>query len=73
MVRGTFPGLAYQLGNLMAATTATLQTRLATAHRHDYGFAMMIFVGGVALLVAGLAFAGPEARSANLAPEESAA
>ena len=68
-VRGTFPGLAYQLGNLMAASTAIIQTRLATAHRNDYGFAMMIFVCVVALLVAVLAFVGPEDKSASLSPE----
>ncbi len=72
-VRGTFPGLAYQLGNLLAATTATIQTRLAFGHRRDYGFALMIFVGCVAVLVAGTAFAGPEAREADLASAGGAA
>ena len=65
-VRGTFPGLAYQLGNLMAATTATMQTSLASTHHQDYGFALLVFVGGVALLVAAAAFAGPEAKGADL-------
>ncbi len=66
-VRGTFPGLAYQLGNLLAASTATVQTTLARSHQGDYGYALMIFVGGVALLVAAAAFAGPEAREIDLA------
>ena len=71
-VRGTFPGLAYQLGNLMAATTATIQTWLATTHGHDYGLAMMIFVICVAMLVAGLAFAGPEEKGADLTTNDAA-
>jgi SHS family lactate transporter-like MFS transporter len=35
-VRGTFPGVAYQLGNLFAANTAVIEARLAQ-HFHDAG------------------------------------
>ena len=50
----------------MAAATATIQTSLAASYHQDYGFALLVFVGGVALLVAAAAFAGPEARGVNL-------
>ena len=33
-VRGTFPGFAYQLGNLFAANTAVVEAQLAR-HFHD--------------------------------------
>ncbi|HEY1726377.1 MAG TPA: MFS transporter [Steroidobacteraceae bacterium] len=64
--RATFPGVVYQLGNLLASYNATLQTTIAESHggagHLDYSFAFVWVVGavGVALLV--LALAGPERR-----------
>ena len=66
-VRGTFPGLAYQLGNLLAAYNAPLQNRIAAAHGHDYRFALASVVACGACAVAVAAFLGPEAKSADLA------
>jgi SHS family lactate transporter-like MFS transporter len=40
--RGTFPGFVYQLGNLLAAATATLQATIA--HRLDGNFAVALAV-----------------------------
>jgi SHS family lactate transporter-like MFS transporter len=66
-VRGTFPGFAYQLGNLLAANTAVVEAQLAS-HFHDAGghpnyakalglFALVIFV-----ILIFLAAVGPEKR-----------
>jgi SHS family lactate transporter-like MFS transporter len=64
-VRGTLPGFAYQMGNLLAAITATAQSWLATRHGGDYSFAMSLWIAVVALLLAGLVWAGPEARGVD--------
>ena len=62
--RGTFPGFAYQLGNLLAAVNATLQTSLMKAHHNDYGFALAVVCGVVAVVLALVAWFGPEAKGA---------
>jgi SHS family lactate transporter-like MFS transporter len=67
-VRGTFPGLAYQLGNLCASFVGPLQATLAESHGGHYSFSLAWVVGIVALVLAALALAGPEARAAELAP-----
>ena len=72
-VRGTFPGLAYQVGNLLAASTPIIQTWLAARHggdAHGYATALAVFVACAAVAVATLAFLGPEARDAALTAEE---
>jgi len=61
-VRGTLPGFAYQMGNLLAAVTATVQTWLAQQHGGDFAFAMSLWMVLVALLLALLLWLGPEAR-----------
>jgi SHS family lactate transporter-like MFS transporter len=59
-IRGTFPGFAYQLGNLLAAINATLQAGLAQANGNDYSFALAVVCGVVAIAVALLAWFGIE-------------
>jgi SHS family lactate transporter-like MFS transporter len=61
-MRGTLPGFAYQMGNLLAAITATAQTWIAQWHGGDFAFAMSLWIAAVALLLALLAWLGPEAR-----------
>ncbi len=61
-VRGTLPGFAYQLGNLLAAGTATAQTWLAHRHGGDFAFAMSLWLAVVAVALAALVWLGPEAR-----------
>lgn len=66
-VRGTFPGFAYQLGNLLAANTAVVEAKLAQHFRDPAGqanyakalglFALVIFLA--LILVAAI---GPERR-----------
>jgi len=57
-LRGTFPGFAYQLGNLFAANTAVVEARLAERFRDasghpDYAkaLALFVFVTSLALIV----------------------
>ncbi|RAP57657.1 MFS transporter [Oleiagrimonas sp. MCCC 1A03011] len=61
-VRGTLPGFAYQLGNLLAAATATAQAALAARLQGDYASVMAVWLVVVALALAALAWLGPEAR-----------
>ncbi|HEY4291624.1 MFS transporter [Luteibacter sp.] len=61
-VRGTLPGFAYQMGNLLAAITATAQTWLAERRGGDFAFAMSTWIAVVAILLALLTWLGPEAR-----------
>jgi len=65
-IRGTFPGVVYQLGNLLAASNLNLQVAIAEAHGNDYGTAMAIVVGTVAIVIVMLVAAGPERRGVSL-------
>ena len=62
-VRGTFPGFAYQLGNLLASGNATLQTSLATHWNANYALALFSVAVAVACAVALLAGLGYEKRN----------
>ena len=66
-VRGTFPGLAYQLGNLAASYLSPFQVALAERHGGDYGFALGSVAAVFAVCLAVLALVGPEAKTAELA------
>jgi MFS transporter, SHS family, lactate transporter len=65
-MRATFPGVVYQLGNLLASFNATLQASVATSHishgRPDYAFALTLVCGVVAAALVLLALLGPERR-----------
>jgi SHS family lactate transporter-like MFS transporter len=50
-VRATFPGLVYQLGNLLAASNATLQLSLAQRTDWNLAIAMAAVVGVVAVVI----------------------
>ena len=67
--RGTFPGLAYQLGNLGASFVGPLQARIADARGGDYSLSLgwVVAIGAVALTV--MALVGPEARNVALSEE----
>jgi SHS family lactate transporter-like MFS transporter len=60
--RATFPGFVYQLGNLLASVNATVQTLLAAHFGGDFGLALAIVVGTVAIVIAGLTAVGTEAK-----------
>ncbi len=60
--RGTFPGFAYQLGNLFAAQNAVIQARIAESHGDNYGLALGIVCAVVAVGLAVITWFGPEAK-----------
>ena len=65
-VRGTFPGFAYQLGNLFAANIVFLEALLAasfgTAKLPNYALALAVFSLGAFIAVILFAAIGREAR-----------
>jgi SHS family lactate transporter-like MFS transporter len=61
-VRGTFPGFAYQLGNLLASANATLQAGFASSHGGNYGLALAIVAAAAAVTIALLTSVGREAH-----------
>ena len=61
-VRGTFPGFAYQTGNLLASANVTIQASIAQANGENYAFALALVAASVAVVLAGLAAFGIEAR-----------
>jgi MFS transporter, SHS family, lactate transporter len=61
-VRGTFPGFAYQTGNLLASANATLQASIAHANGGNYAFALALVAAIVAVVLAALTALGIEAR-----------
>ena len=61
-VRGTFPGFAYQTGNLLASANATLQASIAHANGGNYAFALALVAALVAVVLAALTALGIEAR-----------
>jgi MFS transporter, SHS family, lactate transporter len=66
-IRATFPGVVYQLGNLLAAVNLNLQVMIAEAHGNNYGLAMAVVVGCVALLITSMMVFGPEKRGISMA------
>ncbi|HUO22196.1 MAG TPA: MFS transporter [Caulobacteraceae bacterium] len=60
--RGTFPGAAYQIGNLLAAANATVQAGIAEAHGNNYAMALALVCAVVAVLLALVTGFGPEAK-----------
>ncbi len=66
-VRGTFPGFAYQLGNLLAANTAVIEAKLAQRFRGaggqpDYAKGMAIFAAVIFVALIVVAALGREER-----------
>src|SRR6202051_1383056 len=56
--RGTFPGFVYQLGNLFASVNATLQAGIAAHFGGNYGLALAVVAGSLAVIIAGLTAVG---------------
>jgi SHS family lactate transporter-like MFS transporter len=70
-VRAIFPGLAYQLGNLITSRNSVFQASLAT--RYSNGMLNVILTGTVivvALLVSAITALGSEAKGATLTVSE---
>jgi SHS family lactate transporter-like MFS transporter len=66
-MRGTFPGFAYQIGNLLASANATIQAGIAQANGGNYAFALATVVATAAVTLAVLALFGSEARGVEFA------
>jgi SHS family lactate transporter-like MFS transporter len=67
-VRATFPGLAYQLGNLFASRNAVLQAK-AAEHYGGYGGVLAATVLIVAIFIAVVSLFGREARGVEMTAE----
>jgi SHS family lactate transporter-like MFS transporter len=61
-IRGVFPGLVYQFGNLLASANATIQSAFSVRLGGRLDIALMAVAGLSAILIALLIMAGPERR-----------
>lgn len=64
--RAVLPGFVYQLGNLIASVNATLQATIAESHGQNYGLAMAIIAGSVAVVIIVLISFGRDTQGASL-------
>lgn len=69
-IRGLYPGVTYQLGNLLAAFNLPIQERLAESH--GYPFALAATIVPVLLAVALLTLIGKDATGIRFGSDESA-
>lgn len=69
-IRGVYPGVAYQLGNLLAAFNLPIQERLAESH--GYPFALAATIVPVLLVVAVLTAIGKDATGIRFGTTETA-
>jgi SHS family lactate transporter-like MFS transporter len=69
-IRGFYPGVTYQLGNLLAAFNLPIQQSVA-AHM-GYPFALTITIVPVLIAVALLTFFGKEAKGISFGSVETA-
>ncbi len=65
-IRGTFPGLTYQLGNFLAALNLPLQSGIADAMGHDYRWALVGVAGSAGVLIIALMLFGREAKDVRM-------
>jgi SHS family lactate transporter-like MFS transporter len=69
-IRATFPGLAYQLGNLLAASNANIQRGIANAYFHkELSWALAGVAGTAGVVIALLVGFGTEARDRRMGTE----
>jgi SHS family lactate transporter-like MFS transporter len=66
-IRATFPGVVYQLGNLIASRNLPIQVAIAEAHGNNYGLAMASVIGTVVVVIILLVAWGPERRGVAMA------
>jgi MFS transporter, SHS family, lactate transporter len=62
-IRGFYPGVTYQLGNVFAAFNLPIQEHLASTH--SYGYALTVTVVPVLIAVAVITLIGREAKGAE--------
>jgi SHS family lactate transporter-like MFS transporter len=69
-IRGFYPGVTYQLGNLIAALNLPLQTSLASSHSGPFALLVVMFPVLAAVII--FTAVGSEARGASFAGDETA-
>ncbi|MCC3315821.1 MFS transporter [Nocardia africana] len=69
-IRGFYPGVTYQLGNLLASLNLPIQERVAESH--GYPFALAVTIVPVLIAVAFLTLIGKEAKGIRFGTSESA-
>jgi SHS family lactate transporter-like MFS transporter len=65
-IRGTFPGLVYQLGNFLASANANIQGWLAREFNGSYSIALALVIGVVAVTIAVLVALGRDPKGARM-------
>ncbi len=65
-IRGTFPGVTYQLGNLLAAANATIQSAIASGLGGNYSWPLAGVAGICAVIIAVMVGFGREARDVQM-------
>jgi SHS family lactate transporter-like MFS transporter len=65
--RALFPGVVYQLGNLLSSYVVAYQAGIAEAHGDNYALVIALFGSGTAILLAIWARLGPEKSTGDLA------
>jgi SHS family lactate transporter-like MFS transporter len=73
LARSLFPGFAYQLGNLIASKNAPIQAGIAEARGDNYGLALALVCGIMAIVIAVWTAIGPERKQADFLTEARAA
>jgi MFS transporter, SHS family, lactate transporter len=63
--RALFPGFAYQLGNLIMSKNAVFQAGIAESRGDNYGLALAIFGGSMAVAIIVFTVFGPERKHAD--------
>jgi len=71
--RALFPGFAYQLGNLIMSRNGVFQAQIAESHGNDYGLALAIVGGAMAVVIAIWTALGPERNHADFMDDARAA
>jgi len=69
LARSLFPGFAYQLGNLIASKNGPIQAGIAEAHGNNYGLALALVCGTMAVVIAVWTAIGPERKNADFTAE----
>jgi MFS transporter, SHS family, lactate transporter len=66
--RAVLPGFVYQLGNVIASPNATIQAFIATSNHGNYGLALAVVAGSVAVIIIVLMSFSRETRGRVFAP-----
>lgn len=70
LVRGMFPGFAYQLGNLIASRNLPIQASIAQSHGGNFGLAMAIVAGITVVVLVIWSAIGPERTDVDFLTEK---